>query len=144
MAMLHFAVSCGLICSVCAQSCPTFCSPMDFSPPGSSVHGIFQARILEQVAISFPRESFWARYQTFICCISCIGKQALFQLSYQIFWVIYNAFNIKLKLIMEIKIKFINYRQKNSEQIFYTSNTYVYRTITIDTTSIFGHNTSIG
>ena len=37
-------------CSV-AQSCPTLCSPMDYSPPGSSVHGIFQARILEWVAI---------------------------------------------------------------------------------------------
>jgi len=30
-----------------AQSCPTLCNPMDCSPPGSSVHGIFQARILE-------------------------------------------------------------------------------------------------
>ena len=30
-----------------AQSCPTFCDPMDCSPPGSSVHGILQARILE-------------------------------------------------------------------------------------------------
>ena len=38
-------------CSV-AQSCPTICDPMDYSPPGSSVHGIFQARILEWVAIS--------------------------------------------------------------------------------------------
>ena len=36
-----------------AQSCPTPCDPMDCSPPGSSVHGIFQARILEWVAISF-------------------------------------------------------------------------------------------
>ena len=34
-----------------------FCNPMGCSPPGSSVHGIFQARILEQVAISFPRGS---------------------------------------------------------------------------------------
>ena len=38
------------------QSCPTFCDPMDCSPPGSSVHGILQARILEWVAISFPRD----------------------------------------------------------------------------------------
>ena len=36
-----------------AQSCPTLCDPMDCSPPGSSIHGIFQARILEWVAISF-------------------------------------------------------------------------------------------
>ena len=40
-----------------AQSCPTLCDPMDCSLPGSSVHGIFQARILEWVAISFSRRS---------------------------------------------------------------------------------------
>ena len=40
-----------------AQSCPTLCDPMDHSLPGSSVHGIFQARILEWVAISFSRGS---------------------------------------------------------------------------------------
>ena len=39
-----------------AKSCPTFCDPMDCSPPGSSVHGIFQARILEWVAISFSSD----------------------------------------------------------------------------------------
>ena len=38
-----------------AQSCPTLCNPMDHSPPGSSVHEILQARILEWVAISFSR-----------------------------------------------------------------------------------------
>ena len=40
-----------------AQSCPSLCDPMDCSLPGSSVHGIFQARVLEWVAISFSRES---------------------------------------------------------------------------------------
>ena len=38
------------------QSCPTLCDPMDCSPPGSSVHGILQARILEWVAIPFSRD----------------------------------------------------------------------------------------
>ena len=37
---------------VCTQSCPTLCDPMDCTPRGSSVHGIFQARIVEWVAIS--------------------------------------------------------------------------------------------
>ena len=41
-----------VLCLV-AQSCPTVCDPMDYSPPGSSVRGILQARILEWVAISF-------------------------------------------------------------------------------------------
>ena len=45
-------------------SCPTLCDPMDCSPPGSSVHGIFQARILEWVAISFSRVSSQPRDQT--------------------------------------------------------------------------------
>ena len=36
-----------------AQACPTLCNPMDCSPPGPSVHGIFQARVLEWVAIAF-------------------------------------------------------------------------------------------
>ena len=39
-----------------AQSCPTLCNPMDCSLPGSSVHGIFQARVLEWVAIAFSTE----------------------------------------------------------------------------------------
>ena len=44
-----------------AQSCQTLCDPMDCSLPGSSVHGIYQARILEWVAISFSRRSSWPR-----------------------------------------------------------------------------------
>ena len=46
-------------CCVCAQSlqsCLTLCNSMDCGPPGSSVHGILQARILEWVAISFSRD----------------------------------------------------------------------------------------
>ena len=38
------------------QSCPTLCDSIDYSPPGSSIHGIFQARVLEWVAISFSRD----------------------------------------------------------------------------------------
>ena len=45
------------------QLCPTLCDPMDCSPPGSSVHGIPQARILEWVAIPFSRQ----RMDTCIC-----------------------------------------------------------------------------
>ena len=40
-----------------AKLCPILCNPVDYSPPGSSVHGILQARILQQVAISFSRGS---------------------------------------------------------------------------------------
>ena len=51
-----------------AQSCPSLCDPMKCSPPGSSVYGIIQARILEWVAISSSRGSTWPRDWT---CVSC-------------------------------------------------------------------------
>ena len=47
-----------------AQSCPTLCDPMDCSPPGSSVYGIIQARILEWVATPSSRESSQPRNRT--------------------------------------------------------------------------------
>ena len=53
---------------------------MDCSSPGSSVHGISHVIILEWVAISFPRESFWPRHWT---CVSCMGRQILYQLSHK-------------------------------------------------------------
>ena len=43
------------LCVLVAQLCPTLCDPMHCSPPGSFVHGILQARLLEWVAISFSR-----------------------------------------------------------------------------------------
>ena len=52
------------------QSCLTLCNPMDGSLPGSTVHGIFQARILEWAAISFSRESSQPRDWTQVSCIA--------------------------------------------------------------------------
>ena len=51
------------MCVLVAKSCLTLCDPMDCGPPGSSVHGILQARILEWVAISFSRGSSQLRDQ---------------------------------------------------------------------------------
>ena len=60
-----------IIVKVCiAQSCLTLCSPMDCSPPGSSVHGISQARILEWIAIPFSRVSSQPRDWTQVSCIA--------------------------------------------------------------------------
>ena len=53
-----------------AQSCAPLCYPVEYSPPGSSVHGILQARILEWVAISFSRGSSQSRDQTQVSCIA--------------------------------------------------------------------------
>ena len=47
-----------------------FCNPMNCSPPGSSVHGISQARIQEWVAISFSRRSSWLRDHTWVSCLA--------------------------------------------------------------------------
>ena len=52
-----------------AQSCPTLCYPMDCSLPGSSVHGIFQAIVLEWIAISFSRGPSQPRDWTRVSCI---------------------------------------------------------------------------
>ena len=57
-----------------AQLCPTLCGPMDCSPPGFSVHGISQARLLEWVVISSSGVSSQSRDQT---PISCIGRWIL-------------------------------------------------------------------
>ena len=64
-----------------AESCSTLCNPIDCRPPGSSVHGISQARILEWVAISFSRGSSWSRDWTHVACVSCssfVGRLILY------------------------------------------------------------------
>ena len=58
------------------QSYPILCNPRDCSPPGSSVHGISQARILEWVAISFFRGSSWPRDRT---RVPWIGSRVLYR-----------------------------------------------------------------
>ena len=56
------------MCAKLLQSCLTLCDPMDCSPPGPNVHGVFQARILKWVAMPFSRGSSWSRDRTQISC----------------------------------------------------------------------------
>ena len=63
-----------------AKTCPTFCNPMDCSPPGSSVYGILQRRILEWVAIPFSRGSSQPRDRTCLY-ITCIWQAGSFPLA---------------------------------------------------------------
>ena len=56
-----------------AQSHPTLCDPRDCSLPGSSIHELVQARILEWVAISSPRWSPWSRDWIHVSCVCCIA-----------------------------------------------------------------------
>ena len=65
---LHSLWSESIQFSSVAQLCPTLCNPMDCGPPGSSIHGIFQARVLEWVAISFSRGSSQPRGGTWVSC----------------------------------------------------------------------------
>ena len=63
------------VCVLVTQSCLTLCHPMDCSPPGSSLHGILQARILEWVAISASRGTS-PRILTCISCIEAVSLQS--------------------------------------------------------------------
>ena len=60
-----------------SRLCPTLCDPMDYSTLGSSLHGIYQARILEWVVISSSRGSSQSRDRTPASCVSCIGRLVL-------------------------------------------------------------------
>ena len=64
------------VCSV-PRFCPTLWDSMDCSPPDSSIHGVFQARILEHIAISSSRGSSWPKDWTWISCVSCTGRWVL-------------------------------------------------------------------
>ena len=72
----------GLLCiplyALRAQSCLTLCNPMDCSPPGSPVHGLLQARILDWVGLPFSRVLSRLRDRTCISYISCVSKHALY------------------------------------------------------------------
>ena len=82
------------VCSV-AQSCLTLCGSVDCSPPASSVHGIFHAGILEQVAISFSRRCSWPRDWTHISSVSCIGR-----------WILYPSSTFILQYMQVFNFKF--------------------------------------
>ena len=68
----HFLLQCIKVKSESevAQLCPTLCDPMDCSPPGSSLHGIFQARVLEWVAIAFSTYSILGVFYSPECGLS--------------------------------------------------------------------------
>ena len=83
----HFLLQCMKVKSESevAQSCLTLSNPMDCSLPGSSVHGIFQARVLEWGAIAFSRLSI--AESTFWCSLSgCTGPQSEHPLTHQNKW----------------------------------------------------------
>ena len=69
-----------VLCSLAhdCELCPTLFDPADCSPPGSCVHGLFQARILEQVSMPSYKGSSRPRDQTHVSYVSCIGRWVLY------------------------------------------------------------------
>ena len=88
---------------VSAQSCPTLCILVDCSPPGSSVHGISQARIQDWLAISYSRGSSQPKDGTHVSCISCIGRWVLYNSAT---WEAQQGINIKFLIVGKLKISF--------------------------------------
>ena len=87
----HCSMSYACLHAKSFPSCLVLCNSMDCNPPGSSVHGILQARILERVAISFFRRSFLSRDQT---RVSIIGRWILYH------WVTQEALRLLLLLYL--------------------------------------------
>ena len=92
--------------SLVRESCLTLCNPTNCNPPGSSLHRIFQARILKWVDISFSRVSSRPRDWT---CISCLGRQILWRgATREALESMYYDFNEKPRLIgLNILFNFI-------------------------------------
>ena len=66
------------VCAKSLQLCPTLCDPVGCSPPGSCVHGILKARVLEWVSTPSSRGFSWPMAQTQVSYISCTGRQVLY------------------------------------------------------------------
>ena len=69
---------CIVCCAKSLQSCPTLFDPMDCSLPGSTIHGILPARMLEWLVFSSSRGSSQPRNWTLVSYISCIGRRVLY------------------------------------------------------------------
>ena len=85
---------CSIYCPI-TESCSTLCEPMDCSLPGSTTHGIFQARILEWVAIFFSRGSSQSRDWTQVSCTAGtlypLSHQGSLNLFHFLFWTVFSA-----------------------------------------------------
>ena len=79
ISQFHFLAECFIVLHAkLLQLCPTLCSPMDCSLPGSSVHRIFQARILECITMPSSRGFYQSRDQTHVFSASCFSRLVLY------------------------------------------------------------------
>ena len=115
-----------------AQSCPALCHPMDCSLPGSPVHEILQARVLEWVAISFSTGSFQPRDQTQVSCIaggfltSWATREALSHLGSLLIWPYsFFFFNFYFYFILFYNtVLVLPYIDMNPPQVYMSSQTW--------------------
>ena len=96
---------CARVCVWLVQSCTPLCDPMDWSSPGSSVCGILQAKILEWVAISFSKGSFWPRDRTWVSHIAGRFFTVWTTREAQSYWD-YNFFALSYTIIFAIWLQF--------------------------------------
>ena len=99
-----------------ALSCPTLYNPVDCSLPGSSFHGIFQARILQWVAISFSMGSSWPKDWTHISCVSCIAGRFFHR------WAIWE---VNILTLITLAISLLPFMQCN--MIIAVTSCHIYR-----------------
>ena len=91
---------CVCACAQSLQSCPNLCNPMDYSPPGSSIHGILQARILECIFMSSSRRSSQPRSN--LCLLNLLHCS----------WILYPLSQPGSPLENIVEPKYINLRVK--------------------------------
>ena len=126
-----FICECGVHFSVCihmclvTQSCPNLCNPMDCSLPGSSIHGIILARILEWIACSFSRGSSQSCDWTHVYSHLLLGRQILYHWATgQAYFSMYVGGKLSWKLCKENFFPKLILRLRNN-------NKYIVLTITI-------------
>ena len=76
------------VCAKSLHTCLTLCNPMDCNPPGFSVHGILQARILEWVVMPSCRGSSRPRDRTHVFYMSCLGRWVLYDQHHRLYYVL--------------------------------------------------------
>ena len=106
------------VCAKSPQSCLTLCDPVDCSPPGSSVHGTLQARILERVAMPSSMECSLSKDRTHVSFVSCTGRQVLY-LVLGPPWEAHWMYRVVMKREREMNEFCLNQGQKYSQESGY-------------------------
>ena len=120
---VHVCVCVRACVCACARSVVSVCDSLDWSPPGSSIRGIFQTRILGWVAISLSRASSWPRDRAQVSCISCTGR-----------WILYHhtpweALSIAIQVVNHVALISNNkLRIFKSDMLFYILEYVIHKT----------------